>query len=152
MVDDPRDAGECRQRALGLLARRTHFKGELEAKLLGRGFDDDTVEEVIRGLERDSLLDDYEAGVEFTETRLRRKPLGPFRLRAELTRRGLDRDLVDRVLAQAYPAEQEPLARRALGPNPGADPAATARRLERLGFSSSVIAALLREVETAGND
>lgn len=146
MVEDPGDTGECRQRALGLLARRTHFSTELEVKLRQRGFDEQTVEQVIGGLERDALIDDYQAGVEFVETRLRRKPLGPLRVRAELARRGLERDLVDRVLAAAYPPDQEPLARRALGPDPGVDRAATARRLGRLGFSSSVIAALLREI------
>ncbi len=151
MVDDPRDAGECRQRALRLLALRTHFSAELRAKLVARGFEEATVEDTIAGLIREDLVDDYAAGIELVETRLRRKALGPARLRADLARKGLDRDLADRVLEVAYPADQEELARRALGSGASLDAAAAARRLDRLGFSSFVIVGLVDEIRTANS-
>lgn len=146
MVEDPQDVGECRQRALRLLGLRTHFSTELTAKLAARGFDDSAVEETIARLVDDGILDDYQAGLEFVDTRLRRKPIGPARLRADLARRGLDRDLVERVVDEAYPEDEEALARRSLASAPGRGAAASARRLERQGFSAAVIARLVEEL------
>lgn len=146
MVEDPRSPGECRQRALRLLALRTHFSSELAAKLAKRGFDSLTVEFTLDRLVDDGIVDDHAAGLEFVETRLRRKPLGPARLRADLARRGLDRDLVERVVDEAYPKDEEALARRSLASAPGRDAAASARRLERQGFSAAVIGRLVEEL------
>lgn len=152
MVDDPRSSGECRQRALRLLALRTHFSTELAAKLAARGFDETAVEETIARLVDEGILDDHAAGLEFVETRLRRKPLGPARLRADLARRGLDRELVERVVDESYPEDEEMLARRSLALAAGREPAAAARRLERQGFSASVIGRLVEELRAESTD
>ena len=152
MVDDPGDAGECRQRALRLLALRTHFSAELTTKLASRGFDQTAVESTVSRLIEDGLVDDYAAGVEFVETRLRRKPLGPSRLRADLARRGLDRELADRVLAATYPEDEHELARRALPASGSMDVAKIARRLDRLGFNSAVIGSIVEEIRSRASE
>ncbi len=149
MVEDPSDIQECRARALRLLALRTHFSAELEAKLEARGFEPAAVDEVVAQLTAEKMLDDIQAGVEFVETRLRRRPVGPMRLLADLGRRGLSSEKARSVVDAAYPQDEGEVARRAADRSSVASVEALARRLDRLGFSSAVIGSVLDEYREA---
>ena len=85
-LDDP--GGDCRRRALDLLARREHARLELEQKLGERGFPTATVADVLDALERDGLLDEQRFAEAFVRSRIG-KGQGPVRIRAELGRRGV---------------------------------------------------------------
>ena len=145
MIEDPQDTKECRNRALNLLSRRTHFSAELRRKLLSRGFDPRTVEHTLEGLAQEQLINDREASREFVETKLRRKAVGRMRLLSELSRRGVDRDLAEQVVDSVYPSNEEELARRAAATGASDDHRALGRRLQRLGFRPSTIRKVLGE-------
>jgi regulatory protein len=129
----------ARTAALDLLARRAHFRNELEKKLLAKGWEADDVRAALDRLERAKLLDDRRSAAEFLQSRLRRAPQGRRRLRAELERKGLDSELIDHALAVALPESETDLARAAARRfqrrRRSADPRALARHLDRLGFS-----------------
>jgi regulatory protein len=138
----------CYRKAIELLGRRDHFVEELRQKLLSRGFEADEVGATLSRLEQEALLDDRRAAEGVCRGSFRRKGFGPRRIRAELQRRGVDGEIVEEMLAEAF-AEGEgrlvkEVAQRWLtGRRP--DRAALARHLERKGFSPGAILSALED-------
>lgn len=133
------------EKAVKLLARRPHFERELVLKLRRRGFEEGSCAEVVVRLRREGFLDDHACAVDFLTSRLRRKPQGRRRLRAELERRGVRGEAIEAALAAVVPEDERELAReaarrwRARG---GGSPQALQRHLDRLGFSARDILAV----------
>jgi regulatory protein len=140
--------GACRERALRLLAARAHFRRELVAKLLARGFAAADVDATLEELQAQGYVDDTRTAGELVRERRERRGWGRARLQAELQRRGAPPAAVTAAIA-GFGAEDElalaraTAARRARhGP---AEPAALARHLARKGFSRHAILAVLAE-------
>jgi regulatory protein len=77
------------QAALALLARRDHFRRELENKLKAKDYPSDEIEGAISRCEAAALVDDLRVGERFVEIRAKDRGWGPRRLAGELKRRGL---------------------------------------------------------------
>lgn len=139
------DYTACYNKALDLLARRSHFEGELEAKLRRRGFDVGDVGEALRSLREECFLDDETVAREFVASRRRRRGEVGRRLIQELRKRGVDPDLAGRVVGELDPAEDRELAEQAVERlrARGASNDRIGRHLDRKGFSKSVILDLL---------
>ena len=139
------------QRALKLLARRSHFRRELEAKLAQRGFEEGEVAAALDRLATEGYVDDRATAREFAASRLARGPVGRVKLQADLARKGTDPDLAQEVAAELVSDDDLDDARRAAErwrarSRPGADPrAALGRHLERKGFSARAIVRVLAE-------
>lgn len=90
----------CREAALRLLDAAARPSGALRGRLLDKGYDTDTVDEVIARLTRVGLLDDRayaESAVRYCVGRC----MGRRGTVAELVRKGVDRGLAETVAAQA---------------------------------------------------
>jgi regulatory protein len=151
MVDDD---GPCFDRAVDLLSRRPHFAADLERKLGARGFSAAAIAQARARLERLGYLDEKATIASFVATRSRRSPSGLRKLRADLRARGADAVLVEDVLSERDSPERElETAREAAHawcsrhPLDTRDPEAArqrlARHLERRGFATRVILAVL---------
>lgn len=148
----PRSRPSCDDKAAELLARRPHFRAELERKLAARGYSGDEVAAALDRLERHGYLDDRKTAAGFAEQRLARGPLGRRRLAAELARRGAPPEAVSETLEQ-LPADDRAAARKAAARWRGrGGPAALARHLDRLGFGGAAIRAVLDEVVAETDD
>jgi regulatory protein len=135
--------------ALDLLSRRSHFEVELDRKLTQKGFAPDHVRDAIARLRRSKLVDDRRSALEFITSRLRRSPQGRRRLRAELARKGIAKEVIEAALQEALPGDEADLAREAarrFQRRRSADPRALERHLDRLGFSTRDILALSEEL------
>lgn len=88
---------EARSRALSLLGRREHSRAELRRKLAMRGVGQETLEGVLDRLEHDGLLSESRFVEAFVHARTERGQ-GPVKIRAELARRGIEDDLIERYL------------------------------------------------------
>jgi regulatory protein len=149
--------GACRERALRLLATRSHFTRELARKLAQRGFDEAEVRTVVGELEAQRYLDDARTARELVAERRERRGWGLVRLRAELARRGAPAAAIDAALAGLATADDLALARvaaerwgrRGGGPAGPARAAALGRHLARKGFSHHAILAVLAEAGAA---
>jgi len=84
--------------AVALQARRGHSQAELRRKLCRRGYDQAEVDDALARLVEKGLQSDGA----FAEAHVRRRSrsLGPLALSAELTARGVDRDLADQAMAR----------------------------------------------------
>lgn len=135
--------------ALGLLARRPHFREELRRKLAARGYDESAVAEALARVAELGYLDDAELAAREGERLRERRGLGRAGIAAELARKGAGPAEVDGALA-ADDADSELEAARAVGKRWLAgrrpDAAALARHLDRKGYAGHVIFRVLREL------
>jgi regulatory protein len=148
--ENRRAQGACFEKATELLARRPHFRSQLAAKLVRRGFARESVEDVCDRLEALGYLDDLAVARSLASGELRRKGYAPRRVRAELARRGAPEEVVDRVVEEAAEGGEMELAREVAAKWVGRnlwDRTKLARHLERRGFASGTILTIL---ETTG--
>jgi regulatory protein len=144
-----RGAGEARNQALRLLASREHSRGELERKLLARGYEVAILVGVLDALTETGLLSDERMAEAYVAGRLR-KGFGPLRLRQELRERGLDDDLIGPCLDRSASDWLELMTRvaaRKFGPGRVTDRKELARRarfLEYRGFPPDIVGRYLR--------
>jgi len=138
----------CRHKAMDLLARRPHFRRELERKLHQRGYDHEEVDTTLDRLEEQGLLDDAKTASGFVAHRLEREPYGRRRLLAELVRRGAGEDVARQAVDAQTDDDDRDLARAAAERHlrrGGTTPEKLARYLERRGFSRRAIVTVLQE-------
>jgi regulatory protein len=127
----------ARKKALDLLARRDHSRGELRIKLLQRGFESDTAERALAWIDGKGYLDDERFARRWIQERLRKHPEGPAALEGGLRNKGIDSSIIRRALAELGDRERrdalirarEKLSRRY------DDPAKLRTALMRRGFS-----------------
>lgn len=87
----------ARERALEIVSRRRMSEKELRDKLLLKGFDEDTAEYCVHWLSENGFLNDEEYSLAVAR-HYAGKGYGEGRIRAELSRRGIDRELWDEAL------------------------------------------------------
>ena len=95
-----------RQLAYRYLARRAYTEWELETRLRRRGVAADDVVATLEELKRLGYLNDAETAAQWARSWRLYKGWGPMRIRAELIRRGLDRPLTERLMAELFPHDE----------------------------------------------
>ena len=137
-----------RERALRHLARRDHSRAELAKKLAAHG-DAGEIEAIIERMGELGLQSDSRYAEAFVRGKAAR--FGSGRLRSELARRGIDRDLIDEAIAGECVESEADRARAVLRgrfTEPPADArewARQARFLQTRGFAPDLIRKLLKE-------
>jgi regulatory protein len=127
--------------ALRALRHRDRSSGELRSRLAEQGYDGDDCEEAIATLVRTGLADD----ARYAEARARslaERGAGDVRIRHELERVGIAREVVEQALGTVESETERArnvAARRGVGPT-------TARYLRGKGFSDEVIAGVVADV------
>ena len=96
------DAIEARKKAMDLLARREHARGELERKLAAAGFDADIAADVLQRLAEEGLQSDRRFVEAFVQSRINQGK-GPVRIRLDLGQRGIDAAAIEIALEDACP-------------------------------------------------
>ncbi len=140
--------------ALALLRYRPRSRVELRNRLRRRGCAPAVIETVFADLVTSGAVDDRRFARFWIESRLGGGRNGPHRLRAELRLKGVDPAIIEETLHASLPTEQEAelaaiAADRYLARRQALPAEVVLRRLvgllRRRGFSSSVIAPILRE-------
>ena len=150
----PDDSDALRARALGLLARREHSRGELRRKLAARDTDAQALEATLERLAAAGLQSDERFAESFLRSRAERGQ-GPLRIREELRQRGVDDATAAAALAAAEVDWRDLLRavhRKRFGSAPPADRRELARRarfLAQRGFAAEAIRGLLTDLDEA---
>ena len=148
------DARRAREKALYLLEHRSHSKRELTEKIARTAASREAAQAAADRLEEIGLIDDKAFAESYARELFLRKRFGALRVRQELSRKGIDRELIDQVmapyleedtgeenialvLAKRYPLwrEDEKIRRRAVA------------ALQRLGYSYGQIRAVMGQPE-----
>lgn len=136
----------ARNRAMELLSRRPMSEKELIDKLIRKGEDEETAADCARWLRENGFLNDesYAAAV---ARHYAAKGYGPGRVRAELSRRGVDRELWDGTV-EAMPENSEKMDRfiaaRLTDPEDREQVRKVSAALYRRGYSWEEIRSALR--------
>jgi regulatory protein len=136
-------------RALNLLSRRDHTTVELQRKLAVRGFSADSIADLLEQLTGKGYLDDRRFAERWTEAAIRNGRGYGLRIRQELQKKGIPREIAAEAVDHAateYP-EHDSLAaivsRRFSAFDPASAPLKEKQRvysyLQRRGFSIQVI-------------
>jgi regulatory protein len=141
--------------ALNLLSRRDHSEVELRRKLSPKGFSAAALDETMTRLKDAGYLDDRRFAQSFAEAAIRNGRGYGFRLRLELSRRGIPDEVIEDTLA-ALDAEydeittlSELMARKFEGFDPQQAEERQKRRVisyfQRRGFSLAAIVRVFRD-------
>ncbi len=93
-----------KQKAFKLLGRRLHSVRELKIKLSQKGYETQNIDTVVSELIHSGYLNDYEFAFQFSEENIKNKLWGANKISAELKKRGIDRDIISRVLNEKFPS------------------------------------------------
>lgn len=143
----------ARDLAYRILARRSHTKAELYHKLSRKGFSSDEIMQIIDEFSDKGYLNDEETAVHWAQNLVRTKQWGRLKVAAYLFRKGLDRDMVQRVQQHLWKEfDEETVAREAVRKRFSSlhgKPALsqTALFLKSRGFSPEVIYAIVGACE-----
>jgi SOS response regulatory protein OraA/RecX len=138
-------ARPARVAALALLAQRRLTEAQLWKKLSTRGYEHEEIADAVGRCKADGYVDDRLYASLYIEGA--RKAVGDARLTAELVKRGIDRDAALGVVADAEVDEHariEAAYTKIRRIQPELAYPSVARKLERLGFPSSLIYRVLR--------
>lgn len=127
----------ARERALDMLSRRQMSGAELKRKLTDKGEDEDTADYCVAWLSERALINDAEYAAAVTR-HYAAKGYGSGRVRAELSRRGVARELWDDALAEMPETESgidRFIASRLSDPNDKSAVRRLSQALFRRGFS-----------------
>jgi regulatory protein len=100
-----------RDKAMRMLSMRSRSRREIDSALRTLGLADPVRQGVIAELEEAGLIDDARFAREFVSVRKDTRRVGPHRLRADMSKLGLHRAVVDQALSTYGADEQETLAR-----------------------------------------
>ena len=147
----------CYNAALLYLSYRPRSEPELRERLHKRGFDDDSTAKVITRLREQGLVDDAAFARFWTENRDYFRPRSQRLTRLELKRKGVDEEIIDRVVGEI---DDEDSARRAAMKKvrslAGADYQSFRRRLgdylKRRGFGYGVITRTVEQLWQERNE
>ncbi|MDC7224728.1 MAG: regulatory protein RecX [Spirochaetales bacterium] len=103
----------ARKKALDLLARRDHSRGELKIKLLQRDFETDAIERALDWIDFKGYLDDERFARRWIEERLRKHPEGPMALEAGLRKKGIDSHIIRQVIGSLSDEERREALQKA---------------------------------------
>jgi regulatory protein len=97
----------ARESALRLLSYRARSTKELRERLKKKRYSPEAINEVLISLERSGLINDFEFAKAFVHDRLLRKPMGKGLLVQELRKKGIKKETIEDVLAEAYRNDAE---------------------------------------------
>jgi regulatory protein len=127
----PKPRLSAKDRALGLLAVRWRSKEELRRRLRQAGYEPGEVDEAVEVLERAGLVEDERFAAEVVRAHATTRLSADRAIRAALREKGVAREVVDRVMADAGDEATRAfeLASRKAGRFAGLPPEAAYRRL-----------------------
>ena len=91
-----------RDYCLKLITIKDRTEKELRDKLREKNYDENTIEEEIEFLSNYGYINDSRYAEHFTNDAINLKKWGKSRIRTELLRRGIDRDIVDEAVEEAF--------------------------------------------------
>lgn len=142
----------AREYALRLLEYRERSEQEIKERMARKNYDEELIKNTIESLKTHNLVNDRRFARMWTE-RCLRKSYGRWKAQNDLNNKGIDRDVVEEVLAESYSKVDEIQMALALiqkkWPFPKEEKDAPLRRvsdfLKRRGFSFEVIAEAIRQ-------
>lgn len=91
---------EIKNSAFRFLSRRIHSRYEVRLKLVQKKFDKRLIDEVLDYLQNKNYLNDTEFAEKFALEKITLNKIGVHKLKGELLKKGVDRDIIDSILVK----------------------------------------------------
>ena len=98
---------KAKQASFRLLSYRARSAKELSERLKRKGFSEQVINKVVSRLKEIDYINDLKFAYLFVEDRIKHNPKGRILLKIELKRKGLEEEVVDKVLQEKLPPEKE---------------------------------------------
>ena len=98
---------KAKQASFRLLSYRARSTKELSERLKRKGFPGEIINRVISRLKEINYLNDLEFASLFVEDRIKHNPKGRIVIESELRRKGIEKDIIDKVLEAKLPQDKE---------------------------------------------
>lgn len=99
-LNDAEDLVAIREACFRYLSGRDHSSFELKQKVGKKGYKEEDIERVIQNLSDSGYLDDESFAAKFVREKTELNQWGPKKIRSHLYKKGIDRKIIDTVLAQ----------------------------------------------------
>lgn len=93
---------DCRNYALRLITQKDRTEKELRTKLSQKGYDENIIEDEIAFLTEYGYINDKNYTERFINDAINLKKWGKMRIRTELLRKGIDREIADIAIEDAF--------------------------------------------------
>ena len=150
-----KDLNSAKKACFNLLKIRPRSEYELRSRLVRKGFDTEVIEKTVEYIAKIGLIDDLAFARLWVESRIKR-PLGLHRLSFELKTKGVNKEIIDRVVKEYKSPEKEEetirdLLQRKMKKLSGLDKKKIKSRLWgfflRKGFSKDIVFDVLSEIK-----
>lgn len=146
-----KQASTARKDTERYLAKSEHTASQLRKHLLKRKYHEQVIKDTLEWAERSNLVDDERYASIFLRSHSSKSPMGTFRIRAELQRKGINGGIIDSILEEHDDMELfEVLVRTVRSRYSHLDGDRAFRRaagyLKRRGFNSDLILKVLNSV------
>lgn len=101
------DFNAAKEKALRLISYRLRSEQELRKRLANKDFSTDVIDRVMENLRQSRLIDDLQFSLALVHDLILRKNAGAGLLRRELKAKGIPPEIMNTVLDQILPAEEE---------------------------------------------
>jgi regulatory protein len=168
LKDKEEKKSDIKSRALNLLSYRARSVEELRRSLREREFPETSIEETIEWLKEYGYLNDEQFAADLAAGRVRNKNWGVRKITSDLARRGIESEIITKIVTELSGESEESTAERALEKwlqkrfgseeNTPALPldrkvyASAFRHLEARGFSSHLIYTVLAALKPTDTD
>jgi len=96
-----------KQKAFAYLARRQHSEKELAIKLKQKGYNVEFINEVLTELKENNLVNDKNFSLQFVDEMASRKKWSPKKIKAELIKKGISKEIISTVIEEKYSRQAE---------------------------------------------
>lgn len=122
----------ARESALHFLSFRPRSIAEVQTFLLEKKTETEIIESIITSLSETKFLDDEQFAQWWAESRIRGGKSGPFRIRQELQRKGIAKDVIDKTMQRDWKRIASETLKRAAGKMTERDPKKRIQKLQSL--------------------
>lgn len=157
----PDELKKAQSAALKVLSYRDRSEFEIRERLDQKGFAKTTIRETVGWLTRLGYLNDERFALAWSRSRVSAKKFGEYRLRRELSAKGLATGIIEQTMQIVYSEVDEwdlaqSLAQKKLSQIQGVDPKSQSRRLvqylQRKGFPSDTVFKTVKKLIANNND
>jgi regulatory protein len=97
---------EAKNEAIRFLSYRPRSKWEVKKKLRDKKYQLNTINDVINWLKYENLIDDREFSIQWIKYQINKKPAGKIKLRNELYKKGVKREIIDNVINSFFEQDE----------------------------------------------
>lgn len=97
-LKDRSELNKIKHQAFRFLGLRNHSSYELKLKLLKKKFHPALIDEALQSLKEKKYLDDHKFSLQMIEEKMKKKKSGSIKIKSELKRKGISRELADQLI------------------------------------------------------